>query len=530
MKEGKAYYSKVESYREEGKVKQKTLEYYGRIDPRKNPDAKPIVKKRTIGTFRFGDIAIIYHAAELLKMIDLVNNYVPKRQGLSLGLELFLTVAHRLLDDKPSSSNLPRWIKTTHLPLLLGFNPERITNNTQQYLMDKLYDEERNIDHLFRISKDLYDTALPLFGDEEDVFFYDITSEYFEGKCCPIAFLGYSRDDAVDKLQINIGMVVNGKYGIPMMTKVFEGNVNDVETVYEMVYYTKFILKKKKGLLIMDRGMDSEDNIRILDSVGYDYIVGLRSSHKFVENLKMKTDVTTDDWETLKNNDPDIKLKKFTKNIFGKRRFVLLYYNPKMAALKSENRQRRIENAIASLEKKKNLTLKKAREITKSVKRYIDTESTKNGIVWRLNKVELNRAKKRDGKFCIITNKDLEAVEIFKLYFSKDKIEKGFRHMKQDGNLHPTRKRLPDHVRVDVFICHLGYLLLMVAEHLVHKKKIDIFWDELSSETKEIRLIELQDSKGNKQFQMVPNNEIQKSIVDKMRLSKQLSVFTTKGK
>jgi len=43
------------------------------------------------------------------------------------------------------------------------------------------------------------------------VFFYDITSTYFEGTCCPIAHLGYSRDGKDDKLQINIGMVMNGK-------------------------------------------------------------------------------------------------------------------------------------------------------------------------------------------------------------------------------------------------------------------------------------------------------------------------------
>ncbi|MGC9337835.1 MAG: IS1634 family transposase [Candidatus Cloacimonadia bacterium] len=529
---GKKYFMKVEGYRDKnGKVKQRVLEYYGTVDPRENPDAKPIVKRRLVATYRFGDIALLYHAAEKLDMINLINKYVPKRQGLSLGLELFLTSAHRLLDDKPSSSNLSRWVKTTHLPHLLDFDPGRITDNTQQYLMSKLYDEERNIDHLFRISIDLYNAALPLFGDEEDIFFYDITSTYFEGRCCPIAFLGYSRDDAIDKLQINIGMVMNGRYGIPIITKVFEGNIHDTKTVYEMIYYAKFILKKKEGLLIMDRGMDSEDNMRLMDTVEYDYIIVLKSNHKFVENLKLKTDVSKDYWELVEHKNQTFKLKKFTKNIYGKRKTVLLYYNPCMAAVQVETRQRKIDTAVSSLKAESNLTFEKAKEIIQGSIKYFIIESTKkNGVTWRLNKIELNRAKKRDGKFCILTNMDIEAAEIFKLYFSKDKIEKGFRHMKQDGNLHPTRKRLADHVRVDVFICHLGYLLLVVAEYLVRQEKIDIFWDGITSETKEIRLVEYQDPKKKQQFQVISNNGIQQNIVDKLGLSKQLPVITTKQK
>lgn len=527
---GKKYYSKVESYREGDKVKRRILEYYGVNDPRKISDAKPIIKSSVSATYRFGDIALLYHAAEKIGMIDLVKNYVPKRQGLSLGLELFLTVAHRLLDDKPSSANLSRWVKTTHLPLLLNFDAERITSNTQSYLMDKLYDRDHNLDHVLRISTELYDKTLPLFGKEDQTFFYDITSTYFEGSNCLIAKLGYSRDDAVDKLQINIGMVVNGAYGIPLMTKVFEGNINDAETVYEMVYYTKFVIGKKKGLLVMDRGMDSEDNIKIMDTVRYDYVIGLRSNHKFVNDIKTKTDAGANDWENFKNGEEIIKLKKFTKNVFGKRRNVLLYFNPTIAKSQAENRQRRIDLAADSLKRTKNLTMKKVTSTLNGVKKYFVIENANGKISYRINQVEINKSERHDGKFCIITNLDIEASEIYKLYFSKDKIEKAFRYMKQDAALHPTRKRLTDRVIVDVFICHLAYLLLRVAEHLAQQKINDIFWDGLTSEAKEIRIIEYKNQKEELHFQIVTNNDIQNSIVDKLGLSTQLPVFTTKPK
>ena len=150
-------------------------------------------------------------------------------------------------------------------------------------------------------------------------------------------------------------------------------------------------------------------------------------------------------------------------------------------------------------------------------------------IIWLVDKIAINRAEKSDGKFCIIakTAKEISPSETYRLYFSKDKIEKCFMHMKQDVNLHPTRKRDKDHVTVDVFTCTVGFLLLKVVEHLAQKEKIDSFWDELSTEAREIGLIELQTDGDNVQYQMVPNTRIQHEIVDKFGLSRYLTVSST---
>ncbi|MGH2638751.1 MAG: IS1634 family transposase [Rhabdochlamydiaceae bacterium] len=528
-KGGKEYFAEMESYREGDKVKKRTVNYYGVVDPRDNPDARPIVKRVVSGTRRFGDVALLQYAADKINMVETIDTYVPKRQGLSFGLELFLTVTYRLLGHRPSSTKLATWVKYTHVPVSLNFNPDRITDNTQQYMMDKLYDEKMHTDNISKIFTALYEKTLPLFGKEEDVFFYDITSTYFEGTCCPIAHLGYSRDGKDDKLQINIGMVMNGKYGIPMMTKVFEGNVSDPKTVTEMAYYTKFVLKKGKGLLIMDRGMDSEHNINVLDDVGYDYIVGVRSNHTFVKQLKKMTDPSSDDWEVFENKGQKIKLKQFVKNIFGKRRTVVIYYSPDTARSQSEKRRCRIEFSVAELKETDDLTLKKAKKIVHRVRKYVIVEETSSKITWHVDQIAINHAEKNDGKFCIIskTAKKISPSETYRLYFSKDAIEKCFMHMKQDVNLHPTRKRDADHVTVDVFICTIGFLLLKIVERLAQKEKINGFWDELSTEAGEIGLIEYKNNNSTTKFQIVPNSSFQREIVDKLELSRYAIVPST---
>ncbi len=528
----KKYFAEMESYREGNKVRKRTVHYYGAVDPRKNPNARPIMKNNEAdASYCFGDVSLVYHAAQKIGFMDCIDKYAHKRQGLSLSLELFLTVAHRLLGCRPTSSNMSKWLKDTHLPQLLDFNPSNITDDTQAYMMEKLYDEGKNIDHLYRISIDLYNNSLKLFGKEDDTFFYDITSTYFEGKSCPLAFFGHNKDGKLDKLQINIAMIMNGKYGIPIVSKVFEGNINDVKTLYKMVYYPKVIMKKEKCLLVMDRGFDSEDNVKLMDTTEYDYIIGLRSTHKFIRKLKKETDFTTDNWDTIDTDGGKIKLRKVVKNLFGKRRNVILYYSPKVADDQKRKRDFRIKNATNRLgDQGRELTIKRAEKIVRCVKKYVVVETNSGKITWKVDKVAVNRAERNDGKFCLMTNLNMSPREVFVTYFSKDKIEKGFRSMKQDVNMRPIYKREPDHVIVDVFICHIAYLLLRVVEQLAQKEKIDSFWTELSSESANIRLIEYRKSVEESRYQIIANTDYQKNIVEKFELYRYVPVSTTSVK
>src|SRR5205823_14714739 len=59
---------------------------------------------------------------------------------------------------------------------------------------------------------------------------YDLTSSYLEGRKCPLARIGHSRDGKKGKLQVVIGLVTNGE-GCPVSIEVFAGNTSDSTTV-----------------------------------------------------------------------------------------------------------------------------------------------------------------------------------------------------------------------------------------------------------------------------------------------------------
>ncbi len=525
---GRSYFYEVKSYREGGKVKQKVLRYFGRVDPRKDAGAKPIIKNVINASYRFGDVALLYHCAQNINFFETIDKLLPKRQGLSFSIQFFLLIAHRITGNKPSMVNLPRWLESTFLPQILGISPKDVSKNTLSYCMDAIINEEKGIDHSIILENKLFINACSLFKGSDDVFFYDLTSTYFEGCCCPIARFGYSRDGLDDKLQINIGMIVDRMHGFPMISKVFDGNIHDSKTVYEMIYYCKFVLKLSKVMLIMDRGMDSEDNIRILDTAEYDYIVGLSSRNAVIKYLKQKTLI--EDMVEINIDGKKVLVKKFIKNLFGKRRVILLYYNDDIALTQKDLREEKILSAEQKLRDAKNLTLSKVKEIVKGVSKFIKVETENKNIIWKRNQVEINKSERRDGKFCIMPNKDLLPKDIYTLYFSKDKVEKGFRYLKQDIDLHPTRKRLTDRVKADIVICHLALLLLRMAEKIIRDKKIDIFWDTISTETDEIRVLEHQNCAGKRFYNCITNNKIQKDIVDKLELTKYINVNTTNQK
>src|SRR6516162_10257635 len=90
---------------------------------------------------------------------------------------------------------------------------------------------------------------------------YDVTSTYFEGRCCPLARHGYSRDGRRDKLQITFGLLTNAD-GCPLAVEVFEGNTADPGTVSSVITKLRERFALNRIVLVGDRGMLTSARIR----------------------------------------------------------------------------------------------------------------------------------------------------------------------------------------------------------------------------------------------------------------------------
>ena len=112
---------------------------------------------------------------------------------------------------------------------------------------------------------------------EATLALYDVSSTYFEGRCCPLARYGYSRDGKRDKLQITFGLLTNAE-GCPLAVEVFEGNTADPKTLGAVIAKLRQQFALKRVVLVGDRGMITSARIReeLEPSEGLDWITALR--------------------------------------------------------------------------------------------------------------------------------------------------------------------------------------------------------------------------------------------------------------
>src|SRR3974377_1845156 len=83
---------------------------------------------------------------------------------------------------------------------------------------------------------------------------YDVSSSYMEGRCCPLAKRGYSRDGKKGKLQIIYGLLCSPN-GCPVAIEVFEGNTADPRTLAGQVEKLKRRFTLEQRVMVGDPGM-----------------------------------------------------------------------------------------------------------------------------------------------------------------------------------------------------------------------------------------------------------------------------------
>jgi hypothetical protein len=106
---------------------------------------------------------------------------------------------------------------------------------------------------------------------------YDVSSSYMEGRCCPLAKYGHSRDRKKGKLQILYGLLC-APDGCPVAIEVFDGNTGDPKTLATQVEKLKQRFHLDHVVLVGDRGMVTQARInKDIKAAGLDWITSLRA-------------------------------------------------------------------------------------------------------------------------------------------------------------------------------------------------------------------------------------------------------------
>ena len=176
--------------------------------------------------------------------------------------------------------------------------------------------------------------------DEGCLVLYDLTSVWMEGRACPLARRGHSRDGKKGKLQIEFGLLCD-RDGCPVSVEVFSGNTADPATVGYEVATLQERFSLAKVVLVGDRGMLTEARIREeVRPAGLDWISALRGPA--IRSL-------VEDGEVEMSLFDDRDLVEITSDAYPGER-LMVCHNPLLAEERARKRQELLKATEVLLE------------------------------------------------------------------------------------------------------------------------------------------------------------------------------------
>jgi hypothetical protein len=296
---------------------------------------------------------------------------------------------------------------------------------------------------------------------------FDLSSSWVEGRCCPLAARGYSRDRRKGALQIEYGLLTDGE-GRPVAVRVFPGNTADPAAFVAAVDTVRSTFALDRVTMVGDRGMITNARITALrDLGGIGWVTALRAPQI----------------ATLAAGDGPLQLTLFdTQDLAeithpdypGER--LIACRNPALA----DERARKRDDLLAATQSKlapiltrvRKGTLAGADRIGVAVGKVVNTykmakhfditiTDTTLTVTRRTEQIAAEAA--LDGIYVLRTcvpADQLDTPGVVSAYKNLSHVERDFRILKSDDlDLRPIHHHLADRVRGHVLICMLAAYL-----------------------------------------------------------------------
>ena len=463
-----------EGYREDGKVKTRTLANLSKLPPEALAALACVLKGESlvkaseafeaVASFQHGHVEAVLDAMRRLGFDRLIASRPSRERNLVVAM-----VVARILEPDSKLATTRSWHLTT-LPALLDVDDAD---------EDDLY---RALDWLLqrqgRIEKKLATRHL----EEGGLALYDLSSSYFEGSTCPLAALGHSRDGKKGKLQVNYGLLTDPR-GVPVSVSVFEGNTGDPKTLLPQVTKLQKSFGIERFVLVGDRGMITQKQIDVLREVdGIDWIAALRPEaiKKLVAGGAIQMGLFDDQ-----------NLFELTHPNFPGERLVACR-NPELAKRRTHKRQSLLEATTLELEKvrrivgrgrlrgKDEIGVRVGKVVNKyKVGKHFKLDIQNDQFDFEIDHDKVSAEATLDGIYVVRTSLSEQRMgrdETVRSYKRLGQVERAFRSFKTlDLKVRPIRHRLEGRVRAHIFLCMLAYY---VQWHMLEAWRPLLFCDE----------------------------------------------------
>ncbi len=297
---------------------------------------------------------------------------------------------------------------------------------------------------------------------------YDVSSSYFEGRSCPLAAIGHSRDGKKGSLQIVFGLLCNAE-GCPVAVEVYEGNTSDPTTLQDQIGKVRQRFGLQRVVFVGDRGLLTSARIReeLAPVEGLDWVSALRAEQirKLAEDDGPLQPSLFDETDLAEISHPDFP---------GER--LIACFNPLLAAERARKREALLQaterelEPIAAATRRAKRTLRGRDKIGlrvgkvlgrfKMAKHFAIT-ITDTGFSYQRKPEVIETEAALDGIYVLRTSvpsQVLGAEDTVRAYKDLAKVERAFRCLKTvDLHVRPIHHRLEERVRAHVWLCMLAY-------------------------------------------------------------------------
>ena len=316
---------------------------------------------------------------------------------------------------------------------------------------------------------------------------YDVSSSYFEGRCCELAKLGYNRDGKKGKLQIVYGLLC-APDGCPVAIEVFEGNTADPRTLGAQIDKVKSRFALKHVVLVGDRGMITQARLDAdIAPAGLDWITALRAPaiRALVDDTAVQLSVF-DERDIAAITSPDYP---------GER--LIVCRNPDLARERTRKRldllaatERHLAAIAAAVSRARNplrgeaaIALKVGAVVNRhKMAKHFELAIGAASFSFRRNADAIAAEAALDGIYAVRTNlakRVLGDAATVGAYKSLAQVERAFRSLKTvDIHLRPIFHWTAPRVRAHVLLCMLAYHV----EHHMRAKLAPMLYDETDHE------------------------------------------------
>jgi len=297
--------------------------------------------------------------------------------------------------------------------------------------------------------------------------YFDLTSAWLEGRHCPLAARGYSRDGKKGLPQIEYGLLTDPA-GRPVAVRVFAGNTADPAAFTAIVEVVRERFGLSELVMVGDRGMITSARIDALrDLGGLGWLTALRAPQIAA--------LAADQGPLQLSLFDQADLAEFTHPDYPGERLVAAR-NPALADERARKRgellsatETALAPVLAAVEAGRlsgagriGLRVGKVLGKYKMAKHFRITITDATLTVTR-DETAIAAEAALDGIYVLRTTlrRDVDTGGIITAYKNLANVERDFRHLKADDlDLRPIHHRLEDRVRAHVLVCFLaGYLV-----------------------------------------------------------------------